>query len=137
MSVGPAASFSRSREAVVGKGQRQSSSVSGGASGSSKSTSSGRSGTRTAAHGASQGRSRRTSKRTESQEEDPAGSEWDVKVYVRALFSFRGQMDCDLIFNKGEKIELLTRTSEQFDWWEGKTADGKLGIFPANYVKII
>lgn len=136
VSVGSAASFSRSCEAKVGRGQRQSFSLSGETSGSSKAHSLGRSGTRTSALGAFQRRSRCMSKKTMSHE-DPTRPDWEVKVYVQALFGFRGQMDCDLKFRKGEKIELLTRTSKQFDWWEGKTADGRLGIFPANYVKII
>jgi hypothetical protein len=71
------------------------------------------------------------------EQDDPTVPDWDAKVYVRALYTYRGQMDCDLSFRKGDKFELITRTSDQFDWWEGKTEDGKLGIFPANYVKII
>ena len=81
---------------------------------------------------------RRSSARSRDEDEaDPAGADWDAEVYVRALYTFRGQMDCDLTFKKGEKIELVTRTSSQFDWWEGKTSDGRLGIFPANYVKLV
>ena len=74
---------------------------------------------------------------TSSVEDDPTVADWDAEVYVRALFTFHGQMDCDLTFKKGDRFELITRTSKQFDWWEGKTEDGKKGIFPANYVKII
>jgi len=35
----------------------------------------------------------------------------------------------------GEVITVLTRTDTQADWWEGKL-HGRVGIFPANYVKM-
>ena len=35
----------------------------------------------------------------------------------------------------GDRIEVLTRTDTQNDWWEGRLK-GKVGIFPANYVQI-
>lgn len=63
-------------------------------------------------------------------------SVWEKSVKVRALWAFAGEMPCDLIFRKGDEIDLLTRTATQEDWWEGKIR-GRTGIFPANYVEIL
>ena len=38
---------------------------------------------------------------------------------------------------EGELIEIRTRTHTQQDWWEGTGRDGRLGIFPANYVRLL
>ncbi|NXI64866.1 SH3Y1 protein, partial [Anseranas semipalmata] len=54
-------------------------------------------------------------------------------VEVTALYSFEGQQPGDLTFKAGDKITVTTKTSSQFDWWEGKV-EGQTGIFPANYV---
>lgn len=62
-------------------------------------------------------------------------SDWDKEVYCYALYSFRGELPCDLQFNKGQRISIITRTATQDDWWEG-TVNGKTGIFPANYVHL-
>ncbi len=39
-------------------------------------------------------------------------------------------------FQKNDRIEILTKTPFEFDWWEGR-CNGKVGIFPANYVKVV
>ena len=62
--------------------------------------------------------------------------DWDRLTMAQALHNFKGEMKCDLEFRKGQVIKIITRTDEQFDWWEGKI-DDRLGIFPANYVKIL
>ena len=61
--------------------------------------------------------------------------DWDKEVYCYAMYSFRGELPCDLQFNKGQRIAIITRTATQNDWWEG-TVNGKTGIFPANYVQL-
>ena len=63
-------------------------------------------------------------------------ADWEKKLLVQALFNFKGEMRCDLEFRKGQVIQVLTRTDNQFDWWEGKLED-RVGIFPANYVKMM
>ncbi|XP_048242069.1 SH3 domain-containing YSC84-like protein 1 isoform X2 [Haliotis rufescens] len=60
---------------------------------------------------------------------------WDNLVAV-AEIPFRGQLSCDLSFKTGDRIEILTRTDSQFDWWEGSLQD-KVGIFPANFVRVL
>ena len=44
-------------------------------------------------------------------------------------------MKCDLEFRKGQVIQVITRMDSQNDWWEGRI-DDRVGIFPANYVKL-
>ena len=63
-------------------------------------------------------------------------ADWDSLPRAVALYNYRAEMSCDLEFRKGQIIEVMTRTESQFDWWEGKVND-KVGIFPANYVKLI
>ncbi|ORX44276.1 hypothetical protein DM01DRAFT_1364784 [Hesseltinella vesiculosa] len=55
------------------------------------------------------------------------------KRYVLALYDYQAQADGDLTFTKDDKIELIERTEDQNDWWTGKL-NGKIGIFPGNYV---
>jgi len=62
-------------------------------------------------------------------------SDWDKETYCWALYNFHGELPCDLQFNKGQRISIITRTDTQDDWWEG-TVNGKTGIFPANYVSL-
>ena len=62
--------------------------------------------------------------------------DWDRLTMAQALYNFKGEMKCDLEFRKGQVIQIITRTDKQFDWWEGKI-DDRVGIFPANYVKIL
>ena len=63
-------------------------------------------------------------------------ADWDKLPTCEALFNFKGELDCDLEFRKGQRIMVLTRTESQNDWWEGRV-NGKTGIFPANYVKML
>lgn len=52
---------------------------------------------------------------------------------ARAIHSFESQSEHELSFAAGVSIMLLRRIDE--NWLEGKL-DGKVGIFPTNYVKI-
>lgn len=52
---------------------------------------------------------------------------------ARAIHEFESQSDHELSFSAGVSIMLLRRIDE--NWLEGKL-NGKVGIFPANYVKI-
>ena len=63
-------------------------------------------------------------------------ADWDRVENARALFNFKGEMKCDLEFRKGQVIQIITKTETQDDWWEGKIED-RVGIFPANYVKLM
>lgn len=52
--------------------------------------------------------------------------------YVEALYQFEPQQDGDLGLSPGDKIEVLEKPSNE--WFKGK-CNGKVGIFPSNYVK--
>ncbi|XP_063685600.1 SH3 domain-containing YSC84-like protein 1 isoform X2 [Bolinopsis microptera] len=58
------------------------------------------------------------------------------RIWGEAIFPFSGEMTCDISFQKSDRIEILTRTPLEFDWWEGRL-HGKVGIFPANYVRVV
>ena len=62
--------------------------------------------------------------------------DWNKAQLAQALFNFRAEMKCDLEFRKGQVIQVMARTDTQNDWWEGKLED-RVGIFPANYVKLL
>lgn len=67
-----------------------------------------------------------------------AGSAWGggapAPLVVTATHPFTGQQPGDLSFSPGDRITVITKTENQYDWWEGQTADGRTGIFPANFV---
>lgn len=68
-----------------------------------------------------------------------------------ALFTFDPDQDGDLGFKKvchhlqspisyltsaqGDVITITKRTDNKTDWWEGRTEDGRTGVFPSNYVE--
>ena len=56
------------------------------------------------------------------------------QLVVTATHPFTGQQPGDLSFAAGDSITVITRTDTQNDWWEGQLADGRVGIFPANFV---
>ena len=62
--------------------------------------------------------------------------DWDSLPMAQALYHYKAEMKCDLEFRKGQMIYVITRTDTQNDWWEGKL-EGRVGIFPANYVKVL
>lgn len=51
---------------------------------------------------------------------------------VQAEYSFQGENNDELQFNKGDIITVTQR--EDGGWWEGTLSD-KTGWFPSNYVK--
>ena len=63
-------------------------------------------------------------------------ADWDKEQLAQALYNFKGEMKCDLEFRKGQVLKIVTRTETQNDWWEGRLED-RVGIFPANYVKLL
>lgn len=48
---------------------------------------------------------------------------------VTALYDYEAQAVGDLSFTAGDVIEIVTRTSNENEWWTGKV-DGKVGQFP-------
>ncbi|CAI2351652.1 unnamed protein product [Caenorhabditis sp. 36 PRJEB53466] len=53
---------------------------------------------------------------------------------VVGTFKFTGERETDLPFEQGERLEILTKTNN--DWWEARNALGTTGLVPANYVQL-
>ncbi|ODV89211.1 hypothetical protein CANCADRAFT_18111, partial [Tortispora caseinolytica NRRL Y-17796] len=53
-----------------------------------------------------------------------------------AKYTFEGEQSGDLSFRKGDYIEILKKTDTVDAWWTGRL-NGKEGIFPANYVRLL
>lgn len=56
------------------------------------------------------------------------------QLVVTATHPYEGQQPGDLSFAHGDRIKVITKSDSQNDWWEGQLDDGRVGIFPANYV---
>ena len=60
----------------------------------------------------------------------PTGGE-----YATAVYTFVGDRPGDVAFKVGDKIRVIDHGDDTDDmWWFGETTDGRLGLFPANYV---
>ena len=53
---------------------------------------------------------------------------------LKALFPYQGQQEDELNFDEGAIIKLVSKEEEA--WWKGEL-DGKVGVFPSNYVEEI
>jgi len=53
-----------------------------------------------------------------------------------ALFDFNAVEPGDLSFTKGQVITITEKSSTSDTWWKG-TLEGRVGIFPANFVEIV
>ncbi|XP_021116912.1 vinexin isoform X4 [Heterocephalus glaber] len=52
-----------------------------------------------------------------------------------AQYTFKGELEVELSFRKGERICLIRKVNE--NWYEGRiTGTGRQGIFPASYVQV-
>uniref|UniRef100_A0A1I7TPX9 Cell death abnormality protein 2 n=1 Tax=Caenorhabditis tropicalis TaxID=1561998 RepID=A0A1I7TPX9_9PELO len=56
-----------------------------------------------------------------------------IEVVV-GKFKFTGERETDLPFEHGERLEILSKTNN--DWWEARNALGTSGLVPANYVEV-
>lgn len=52
-----------------------------------------------------------------------------------ALYDYEAQAHGDLSFNTGDVIEIISRTQNENEWWQGKIGT-KQGQFPGNYVRL-
>ncbi|KAJ4472039.1 SH3-domain-containing protein [Lentinula aciculospora] len=62
-------------------------------------------------------------------EEEPEEGEW-----AEVLYDYDSQDPADLRIRANQRILVTERTSD--DWWKGEV-DGKSGLFPATYVKLL
>ncbi|KAI8966903.1 hypothetical protein BDF20DRAFT_1005218 [Mycotypha africana] len=58
------------------------------------------------------------------------------KELVEALYDLKGPQEGDLSFKVGDLIEVLDKSEKVNDWWKGRL-NGQVGMFPANYVRLI
>jgi hypothetical protein len=77
-----------------------------------------------------------TKKRSTSSRRNIYQPDWNNLPQAITLYNFHAEMKCDLEFRKNQIIQIITRSDTQDDWWEGKL-DDRVGIFPANYVKLL
>ncbi|KAI8636043.1 Peroxin 13, N-terminal region-domain-containing protein [Parasitella parasitica] len=59
---------------------------------------------------------------------------------ARVMHDFTAESPVELTIHRGEMIHVLSKvdpaTGGPCDWWQGRTSNGTIGIFPANYVQI-
>jgi len=61
------------------------------------------------------------------------------EIWCVALFDLRpDDEDCDdeLSFDEGEKV-LVLDNSDSEGWWQGQKQDGRIGLFPYNFVRLL
>ncbi len=56
---------------------------------------------------------------------------------VMALYSFNSGNPEELVFNKGDVLDIIDQPQDDPDWWEAKLADGRTGLIPRNYVEVM
>ncbi|KAK4942166.1 BAR adaptor protein Hob1 [Elasticomyces elasticus] len=54
---------------------------------------------------------------------------------VTALYDYEAQAEGDLSFMTGDVIEIISRTQNENEWWNGRV-HGRQGQFPGNYVRL-
>ncbi|GMG20575.1 unnamed protein product [Ambrosiozyma monospora] len=64
----------------------------------------------------------------------PAGPPSSKQEYAEALYDYHPQQPDDLELRVGAKVIIQEKMSPS--WWRG-TSNGRTGVFPANYVKIV
>lgn len=57
------------------------------------------------------------------------------KEIAVALYDYAAQAAGDLSFKEGDRIEIVTRTDDENDWWVGRL-NGAQGNLPGNYVSL-
>ena len=52
------------------------------------------------------------------------------------LFPYTAQEEDELSLKEGQLITIITKYCEDEGWWKGEI-DGKVGLFPDNFVEIV
>ena len=63
--------------------------------------------------------------------------EKSVICSVVALYAFNSGNSEELVFQKGEKMEIVDQPADDPDWWEARKGDGTSGLIPRNYVEVV
>ena len=56
---------------------------------------------------------------------------------VLALYSFNSGNPEELVFQKGETLDIIDQPPDDPEWWEARKPNGETGLIPRNYVEII
>ncbi|RKP27877.1 Peroxin 13, N-terminal region-domain-containing protein [Syncephalis pseudoplumigaleata] len=86
------------------------------------------------------GRNGGTSSDPRHQLTDGTGLNPSELEFARALYDFQGDHAAELSLQRGDLIAILSRHDAQgqpSQWWRGRLRDGRIGLFPANYVEIL
>ena len=51
-----------------------------------------------------------------------------------ALYPFKAQIDTELSFSKGDRLEILDRPSSDPEWFKARNQMGQMGLVPSNYL---
>ncbi|KAK7090692.1 hypothetical protein V1264_010454 [Littorina saxatilis] len=62
------------------------------------------------------------------------GSQPEMPEHVLALYTFAGTNAGELPFEKGEKLDVVSASDEDPDWWQARNSRGEQGLIPRNYV---
>ena len=64
-------------------------------------------------------------------------SEKKLICTVIALYAFNSGNPEELVFQKGEHMDIIDQPADDPDWWEARKKDGKTGLIPRNYVEVV
>ncbi len=56
---------------------------------------------------------------------------------VIALYSFNSGNPEELVFQKGDLMDIIGQPADDPDWWEARKSDGATGLVPRNYIEIV
>ncbi|KAJ3191025.1 hypothetical protein HK101_008166 [Irineochytrium annulatum] len=66
---------------------------------------------------------------------DPPTAKNDPATTAVALYAYQAQEENEIDFDENETITGIEKIDE--GWWQGVNAQGKMGLFPANYVQLL
>ena len=61
----------------------------------------------------------------------------DCLEVVVALYPFTGKNDEELSFEKGQRLEIIHKPSEDPEWWSARSSGGGVGLVPRNYMQAV
>ncbi len=63
-------------------------------------------------------------------------SSFSVKEQCQVIFPYSAVNEDELSLEEGQIINIVTKDVEDKGWWKGEV-DGRVGVFPDNFVKMI
>lgn len=74
-----------------------------------------------------------------SQPPNPTPQEPEKKIIctVVSLYAFNSGNPEELVFQKGERMDIVDQPADDPDWWEARKKDGSTGLIPRNYVEVV